>query len=152
MERVMRKWLAIAAVMAFTLAPIFALAQQATPPPSAHQHETAAEGKTDTDMMKQKKDKQAKHEKMMAEMKAMDARLDEKLAAMNAAKGDKKVEAMAAVINELVAQRKEMREHFGGMHRGMGGPMMGHGGMMQCPMMQHHGGMQSETPKKEGAQ
>jgi hypothetical protein len=45
-------------------------------------------------------------------MRAMDTRLDEKLAAMNAAKGDQKVEAMASVINELVSQRKEMRENF----------------------------------------
>ena len=44
--------------------------------------------------------------------RAMDTRLDEKFAAMNAAKGDQKVEAMASVINELVSQRKEVRENF----------------------------------------
>ncbi len=38
-----------------------------------------------------------------------DARLDSLVAAMNAAKGDRKVKAMADVINELVAQRKTMR-------------------------------------------
>ena len=71
---------------------------------------------------------------------SVDARLDSLVAAMNAAKGDRKVKAMAEVINELVAQRKLMREHMrtmmrsGGMRRhpdgdsgmthrhGMGGP------------------------------
>ncbi len=71
------------------------------------------------------KEWQAKHEKMAAEMKAMDARLDEKLAAMNAAQGDQKIEAMAAVINELVSQRKAMKESFGPMHHGMKCPRNG---------------------------
>ena len=101
------------------------------------------------DTMEKSKDWQAKHEKMMAEMKAMDARLDENLAVMNAAKGDQKVEAMAAVINELVSQRKEMRENFGPMHHGRRGPMMGRQAGMppDCPMMKHHGGMQADAPE-----
>lgn len=53
-----------------------------------------------------------KHEAKMSRMKEMDARLDEKVAAMDAAKGDEKVEAMAAVIKEMVSQRKSMREHM----------------------------------------
>ena len=36
---------------------------------------------------------------------------------MNTAKGDKKIEAMAAVINEFVSQRKEMMEKCEAMHR-----------------------------------
>jgi hypothetical protein len=56
---------------------------------------------------------------MMADMKAMDARLDEKLAAVNAAQGEAKVDAMAAVLNELVSQRKTMHEKMKGC------PMMG---------------------------
>ena len=51
----------------------------------------------------------AEHEKMMKEM---DARLDAKVAAMDAATGDKKVEAMTDVIKEMISQRKEMREHM----------------------------------------
>jgi hypothetical protein len=64
---------------------------------------------------------------MMAD--SMDARLDTLVSAMNKASGDKKVQAMAAVINELVAQRKTMRAHMhqmmdsGGMRR-RGGHMM----------------------------
>jgi len=71
---------------------------------------------------------------------------------MNASQGDQKVEAMAAVINELVSQRNEMRENFGLIHHGMRGPMMGQQGAKDCPMMKHHGGMQADTPKKEGSQ
>lgn len=50
-----------------------------------------------------------KREEMMSQIKAMDARLDEMIAAMNAAKGNAKVDAMATVINELISQRKRLR-------------------------------------------
>ena len=66
-----------------------------------------------------------------------DARLDSLVAAMNAAKGDRKVKAMAQVINELVAQRKAMHEHMRTMMRS--------GGMRRHPDgdsgMMHHDGM-----------
>jgi len=52
------------------------------------------------------------HDEMMSKMKEMDARLDAKVAAMDAAKGDQKVEAIAAVIKEMVSQRKNMQEHM----------------------------------------
>ena len=41
-------------------------------------------------------------------MAEMDQRLDNLVAQMNAATGDAKVDAVAAVVNELVAQRAEM--------------------------------------------
>ncbi len=69
---------------------------------------------------------------MMSRMKEMDARLDAKVAVMDAAKGTQKVEAMASVIKEMVSQRKEMQEHMMRMHdmkkiHGMGkGHMMEH--------------------------
>lgn len=93
----------------------------------------------------------ARHDKMVAEMQAMDARLHEKLAAMNAVTGDQKIEAMAAVINELVAQRKAMTEGFGPMHHGMKCPRMGHPAGMppDCPMMKQPVGP-AHTLKKEG--
>jgi hypothetical protein len=71
----------------------------------------------------------AHHDKMMAEMKAADAKLDALVAKMNAAKGNAKVEAMAAVINELAAQRKAMRTQMQTMHD----KMMGGSGMMNKP-------------------
>lgn len=46
---------------------------------------------------------QSQHEQITAELKAMDARLAEKVAAMNAVSDNGKIEAMAVVINELVA-------------------------------------------------
>ena len=149
----MKKWWTLMIALLFAFLPVYAVAQQAaTPSPPPHEHPAGTEGKMDAGMMEKHKDWEAQHEKMMAEMKAMDARLDEKLAAMNAAKGDQKVEAMAAVINELVSQRKEMRENFGAMHHGMKGPMMGQQGAMDCPMMKRHGRMQGDMPKTEGAQ
>ena len=62
---------------------------------------------------------QMMHEQMMAEMKAMDASLDLKVAAMNAAKGRAKVDATAAVINEMVSQHKQMMAKMMGMHEQM---------------------------------
>ena len=58
----------------------------------------------------------AMHGQMMADMKAMDATLDLKVAAMNAARGRAKVDAMAAVINEMVAQHKQTMAKMMGMH------------------------------------
>ena len=63
---------------------------------------------------------------VMAGKKQMDARLDEKIAAMNAAQGSEKVEAMAAVLNEIVAQQRSM-------HAGMPGCCMEGGGPMTQP-------------------
>jgi hypothetical protein len=49
---------------------------------------------------------------MQAEMKSSDAELDKLLAAMNKATGKRKVEAMAAVINIMADQRKEMQRRM----------------------------------------
>lgn len=49
---------------------------------------------------------------MQQRMDSLDARLDSLLSRMNRASGNQKVTAMAAVINELVVQRKGMREHM----------------------------------------
>lgn len=71
----------------------------------------------------------AMHNQMMAEMKAMEAGLDLKVAAMNAAKGRAKVDAMAAVINEMVSQHKQMMAKMMGMHDPMMKDMKGMKGM-----------------------
>jgi Skp family chaperone for outer membrane proteins len=77
---------------------------------------------------------QARHKQFQQELKAMDQRLDDKIAAMNAAQGDQKIAAMSEVINEFAAQRKEFEHMFKSVHgqkmahRGRGsadtGPMM----------------------------
>jgi hypothetical protein len=69
------------------------------------------------------------HEQMMAEMKVGDARLDALVKEMNAASGDAKVTAMAAVVNELVSQHKSMHGRMGEMGE-MHQRMMGGRGMM----------------------
>jgi hypothetical protein len=67
-----------------------------------------------------------KGEMMMSMMDSADARLDRLVSTMNKTTGSRKVQAMATVINELVAQRKTMRTHARQM---MMGPdaMMGNG-------------------------
>ena len=76
-------------------------------------------------MMEHREAMMAKHQEMMAEMESMDAKLDSLVAAMNTATGDDKVNAMAAVLEELVGQRKAMHEKMQqrrmGMMPGMGG-------------------------------
>jgi hypothetical protein len=82
----------------------------------------------------------AGHEKMMAQMKAADERLDGLVAKMIAATGHSQVDATAAAVAEIVAQRKTMREQTMKMDEDMMHHMMAHmhGGkesMAMCPMM-----------------
>lgn len=70
---------------------------------------------------------------MAAQMQMMDslnARLDTLVSRMNRATGNGKVTAMAAVINEVVAQRKVMQEHMRQMMESGEGMMP-----MMMPMM-----------------
>ena len=69
------------------------------------------------------------HEKMSAEMQTADGRLDALVKTMNAAAGDAKTNAIAAVVSELVAQHKQMHAHMTEMHQ----QMMGGRGMMMKP-------------------
>jgi len=77
--------------------------------------------------------------RMTAMRDSADARLDSLVRAMNAATGSRKVDAMAAVINELVDERRTMREHMRGMmmhrpHPGTTGPgMRRRGGATPAP-------------------
>jgi hypothetical protein len=65
-----------------------------------------------------------KHREYMEKMAERDARLDELVATMNAAGGDEKVDAMAAVLNELISQRNAKRQRM--QHHG-------HGKSHACP-------------------
>lgn len=58
---------------------------------------------------------------MLEAMRENDKKLDELAAAMNSAKGEAKVDAIAALLNEMLAQRKALRQQ------------MGTGGMMRRP-------------------
>ena len=50
------------------------------------------------------------HAKMIEEQKVQDAEIDKLRAEMNAATGDKRVDAIVAVLNKLIEQRKTMNE------------------------------------------
>ena len=60
----------------------------------------------------------------MRMMDSLNARLDTLVNRMNRATGNKKVTAMAAVINELVAQRKAMQGHMRQMMESRQGMMI----------------------------
>jgi len=84
--------------------------------------------------------------KMMAEMKDADQRLDNLVAKMNVASGAEKANATAAVVNEMVNQRRTMRDGMMKMQHGMMAHMMEHmqtgkDSMAMCPMMKQMGGM-----------
>jgi len=88
----------------------------------------------------------ADQEKMMAEIQAADQRLDALVGKMNAASGADKAEATAAVVNEMVTQRRTMRDGMMKRQHGMMAHMMGHmqagkDSMAMCPMMKQMGGM-----------
>lgn len=122
--------------------------QPAAPAPSA---EAKKQSQSPT-MMGQ--NMMAMRQKMMADSKAADAQLQPLVDKMEAAKGPAKVDAMAAVLTELVRQRTIARGHMDQMSQMMMPNMMG---MMmqgmtadmrkmaaQCPMMKGF----SETPPK----
>jgi len=92
-----------------------ALSQDAGAP---QQHGKMMPGKM-SGMSNQHTKMMAMHEKMMADKKAMDAKMDMKVAAMNSAQGTAKTDAMASVINEIVIQHKQMMAHMDSMHKGM---------------------------------
>src|SRR6516165_3122474 len=52
------------------------------------------------------------HAKIMEKQKAQDAEIDKLLAEINSATGEKRVDAIVAVLNKLVEQRKTMNAEF----------------------------------------
>ena len=77
------------------------------------------------------------HEKMQADMKAMDDELDALVVKMNQASGSDKMDAMAAVITKMAQQRKMMDQKMAAMQASMMQGMMGGkgGGMKMTPPM-----------------
>lgn len=84
-------------------------------------------------------------QEMQASSKAMDDRLGQLVDDMNKAKDSEKVDRMAAVLNEMVTQRKQLREQMAAMMPKMMSHMSQHAqdGKMEgmahsmegCPMM-----------------
>ena len=63
------------------------------------------------------------HDKMMADMKAADARLEALAQTMKSASGDDKVRAMQEVVTELVRNQIDMHRQMSMMHDQMMAPM-----------------------------
>ena len=111
-------------------------------PMTGHHKDSAAGAKHDADMKAECQAMMAKKQAMEDKLQAEDAALDKLVATMNAAKPEVDMEkAMAAVINELVAQRKASRAMMMEMQPAMMAHMMHHmhmqgaKGAMECPMM-----------------
>jgi hypothetical protein len=88
----------------------------------------------------------ADQERIMTEMKGADQRLDDLVAKMNAASGTEKADANAAVVNEMVTQRRAMCDGMMKMQHEMMAHMMEHmqagkDSMAMCPMMKYVGRM-----------
>jgi Skp family chaperone for outer membrane proteins len=125
-------------------APPAAKSPQAAPM-TGHHKDSAARAQHDADLKAECDAMMAKKQEMQDKLQAMDAALDKLVAEMNAAKGSKEPDAlekpMAAVINELVAQRKASRAMMMEMQPAMMAHMMHHmdmhgaKGAMECPMM-----------------
>ncbi len=108
---------------------------------SKNQSSSKQQPQTAPNMMEQCKSMMAMNQKMQADMKAMDDELDRLVTAMNAApEGKKKADAMAALINKMVEQRKAMRETIMSMQAKDLQHMEEHAqigkeSMESCPMM-----------------
>ena len=114
--------------------------------PPAHQHAATAAAKLPAAMEARCQAMMAEHEKMMTESKAADQRLDDLVGAMNAASVQTKADATAAVVAELVTQRRTMRDGMMTMQQDAMSHMMGHmqagkDSMAMCPMMKQMGDM-----------
>lgn len=140
--------------LAAALAASGAFAQQSQPK-AGKQPGSGQTGMMSGNMGDRCKQMMAMHSQMMADMKAMDASLDQKVIAMNAARGNAKVDAMAAVINEMATQRKQMVAKMSSMpdkmmahmseHMAQSGSTAMRQSMAQCPMMQGMKGMDEKS-------
>ena len=111
-----------------------------------HQKAATATAKPQADMAAKCQAMMAEQQKMMAEMKAADQRLDALVVTMNAASGPAKADATTAVVNEMVRQRGTMRDDMMKKQQEMMGHMMEHmqagkDSMAMCPMMKQDRGL-----------
>jgi hypothetical protein len=89
----------------------------------------------------------AQHGSMMQQAQELDSRLDGLVTAMNEAHGEKKIDAVAAVVDELVAERKALNHTMASMQPQMMSQMMQmmqsmpRGGMNGMGGSMHHGSM-----------
>jgi len=139
-NRMVRTMVAGCAVVVMSAAP--GLAAQTT----HEQHTATAKAKPPSGMEAKCQAMMAEKEKMMADMKAADQRLDALVATMNTASGTDKMAATTAVVSEMATQRRTMRDGMMKMQEGMMSHMMEHmhagtASMAMCPMMKQMGDM-----------
>jgi hypothetical protein len=114
--------------------------------PQGAGHAAMAQAKPDAGMAAKCQAMMADREKMMTEMKAADQRLDDLVSKMNGAPNMAKADAIAAVVNEMITQRRAMQGVMMKMQHGMMAHMMEHmqagkDSMAMCSMMKPMGGM-----------
>lgn len=131
---------ALLGCVAFGVSTAVGFAHQGAQTSKAHQHAATAKPAPKADMAAKCQAMMAGHEKMMADTKAADLRLDGLVANMNAATGQPKIDATSAVVGEMVAQRKAMHDGMMTMQQDMMAHMMEHmqegkAPMAMCPMM-----------------
>ena len=115
--------------------------------PHSPQHAAADKAKPSSGMEAKCQAMMAEREKMMADIKAADQRLDGLVAKMNAAMGMEKMAATSVVVTELATQRLTMGEGMMKMQHGMMSHMMEHmqdgkDSMAMCPIMKQMGDKQ----------
>ena len=108
-NRTHRLVLAAFVVLVFAASPASAQATQPAPSPNQHDHTAPA---VPAQPAAQTPDTHQMHDMhaMMAAMQASHARLQDLVAKMNTAQGAAKVDAIAAVVTELVASQHAMHE------------------------------------------
>lgn len=132
-----------AAIVISAAAPKVAAQMPQMPKPA-----TADKMKPSTGMEAKCQAMMAEHEKMMADMKVADQRIDALVTKMNAAAGMEKTAATATVVTEMVTQHRTMRDGMMKMNEDMMRHMMEHmqagmDSMAMCPMMKKMGDMPS---------
>lgn len=138
--------LALAVLAAAAPALLWSQASPQPSPPPGHEHHRGGVGPAakagpaaKPEMMAHCKEMMGRHQQMMEEMKAADTRLDALVTRLNGASGDDaRLDALTAVVTEMVAQRRQMHERMASMPQMMMGHAMQHaagGGAMDCPMM-----------------
>jgi hypothetical protein len=112
--------------------------------PPRVQHQMMDQMKMSPEMAAKCKARMAEHDKMSAEMKAADEKIDGLVTKMNNASPAAKPAATALVVTEIASQRHAMHTGMMKMQQGMMGHMMEHmaegkDSMAMCPMMKHKG-------------
>ncbi len=135
------------AVMAGCVAVVISAAPGfAAQTPQEHQHAATDQAKPASGMAAKDHAMMAERAKVMADMMAADQQLTDLVTRMNTASGLEQTLATAAVVTEMVAQSRTMREGMMKMQQGMMPHMMEHmqagkDSMATCPMMKQMGAM-----------